>query len=145
MFRFKLEALLNHRRNQKEAAQKELAKAYRKLAAEREILDRKKEEKQENVKRLQAKKKECKNASDIKLYVNYIRKLSKDIEDQGVCVQNTAKMVDQKRDALIAVMQKHKILKRLKYKQRRAFEQQLMRDERKLMDELASIRHARKI
>lgn len=144
MYRFKLEALLNHRRNQKEAAQKELAQAWRKLADEREKLDRKKREKKVNIERLQAKKKECTNASDISLYLNYISKLSKDIEEQGVCVRNSAKLVDQKRDALIAVMQKHKILKRLKNKQRREFEQKQIQDERKLMDELASIRHARK-
>jgi flagellar export protein FliJ len=59
-------------------------------------------------------------------------------------VHNTANLVDRKREALIAVMQKHKILTKLKSKQRRAFEQKLIQDERKLMDELASIRHARK-
>jgi flagellar export protein FliJ len=144
MYQFKLEALLNHRRNQKEAAQKELAKAWRKLAAEREKLDQKKKEKQENIDKLHAKEKNPTNASDISLYLNYIRKLSKDIEDQGVCVHNTANLVDRKREALIAVMQKHKILTKLKSKQRRAFEQKLIQDERKLMDELASIRHARK-
>ncbi len=145
MYRFKLEALLSHRRNQEEAAQKELAQARRKLADERENLDRKKREKQQNIQRLQAKKNECTNVSEIRLYMNYIDQLIRDIEDQGICVHKTTKVVDQKRNALISVMQKHKTLEKLKYKERQAYEKNRMEDERKLMDELASIRHVRKI
>ena len=145
MYQFKLEALLSHRRNQEETAQKELAEARRKLADERENLDRKKKEKQQCIERLQAKKKECKNVSEIRLYMNYIDQLIRDIEDQGICVHETAKVVDQKRNALISIMQKHKTLKKLRYKERQAYEKKLIQDERKLMDELASIRHARKM
>ncbi len=59
MYRFKLEALLTHRRHQEEAGQKELAQVQRKLSDEREKLDRKKKEKQESLERLQAKKKKA--------------------------------------------------------------------------------------
>ena len=79
------------------------------------------------------------------LYMNYIQQLSKDIEDQAMHVHKTAKLVDQKRHELISIMQKHKTLKKLKYKEQQAYQQKLMQDERKLMDELASIRHARKM
>jgi flagellar export protein FliJ len=145
MYRFKLEALLNHRRHQEEACQKSLAQARRRLSDEREKLVRKKIEKQENLEKLQAKKKESTNVSDIMLYINYIQQLSKDIEDQAMHVHKTAKLVDQKRHELIASMQKHKTLNNLKYEEQQAYQQKLMQDERKLMDEVASIRHARKI
>jgi flagellar export protein FliJ len=145
MYRFKLEALLNHRRHQVEACQKALAQARRRLSDEREKLIRKKREKQENLEKLQAKKKESTNVSNIMLYINYIQQLSKDIEDQAMHVHKTAKLVDQKRHELIASMQKHKTLNNLKYKEQQAYQQKLMQDERKLMDEVASIRHARKI
>ena len=57
MYRFKLEALLIHRRHQEDACQKELAQARRRLSDEREKLERKKREKQESLKKLQTKKK----------------------------------------------------------------------------------------
>lgn len=145
MYRFKLEALLRHRRHQEEACQKELAQSRRKLSDERELLERKKREKQENLEKLQTKKKENTTVSDIMLHINYIHHLSKDIEDQAVHTHNTAKLVDQKREELISTMQKHKILEKIKYKERLAYQQKSMQVERKLMDELASIRHARKI
>ena len=145
MYRFKLEALLNYRRHQEEACQKELAQARRRLTDEREKLERKKREKQESLEKLQAKKKESTNVADIMLYMNYIQQLSKDIEDQAMLVHKTAKLVDQKRHELVSIMQKHKTLKNLKYKEQQAYQQKLMQDERKLMDEIASIRHARKM
>ena len=145
MYRFKLEALLNHRRHQEEACQKELAQARRRLTDEREKLERKKKEKQESLEKLQVKKQESTTVSDIMLYMNYIQQLSEDIEDQAMHVHKTAKLVDQKRHELVSIMQKHKTLKNLKYKEQQAYQQKLMQDERKLMDELASIRHARKM
>ena len=145
MYRFKLEALLNHRRHQEEACQKELAQVRRRLSNEREKLERKKREKQESLEKLQTKKKESTTVSDIMLYMNYIQQLSKDIEDQAMHVHKTVKLVDQKRHELISIMQQHKTLKNLKNKEQQAYQQKLMQDERKLMDELASIRHARKM
>ena len=145
MYRFKLEALLNHRRHQEEVCQKELAQVRRRLFDEREKLERKKREKQESLEKLQAKKKESTTVSDIMLYMNYIQQLSKDIEDQAMHVHKTVKLVDQKRHELISIMQQRKTLQNLKNKEHQAYQQKLMQDERKLMDELASIRHARKM
>lgn len=145
MYRFKLEALLTHRRHQEEAGQKELAQVRRKLSDERGKLDRKKREKQENLDKLQAKKKESTTVSDILLYMNYIQQLSRDIEDHAMRVHKTVKLVDQKRHELVSIMQKHKTLKKLKYKEQQAYQQKFMQNERKLMDELASMRHARKM
>ena len=145
MYRFKLEALLNHRRHQEETCQKELAQVRRRLSDEREKLDQKKREKQESLDKLQTNKQENTTVSDIMLYMNYIQQLSKSIEDQAIQVHKTAKIVDQKRHELISIMHKHKTLKKIKYKERLAYQQKLLQDQRKLMDEIASIRHARKV
>ena len=145
MYRFKLEALLNHRRHQEEAGQKELAQAKRKLSDERHKLDRKKREKQEIIDKLQAESNKRTTASDIRLYMNYIQQLSKEIEDQIRQTHRTAKLVDQKRLELVIIMKKHKTLKKLKYKGQLAYQQKEMQTERKLMDDFASIRHVRKM
>jgi flagellar FliJ protein len=145
MYRFKLEALLNHRRHQEEACQKELAQARRRLSNERGELDRKKKDKQESLEKLQAKKKESTTINGIMLHINYLQQLSKDIEDQALRVHRAVKLVDQKRHELISIMQKRKTLKTIKHKEKQAYQRKLMQDERKSMDELASIRHARQI
>jgi len=145
MYRFKLEALLNHRRYQEEVCQKELAKAQRVLSDELEKLDRKKNEKQESLEKLQTKKKENPTVSDIMLHMDYLTQLSRDIEDQALRVQNSTKLVDQKRRELISIMQKRKTLKKIKYKDWQRYQQKLMQNERKLMDEVASTRHVRKM
>jgi flagellar protein FliJ len=145
MYRFKLEALLNHRRHQEEDCQKELAQAHRKLSDERKILGRIKTKKQKSLEILQLKKKVSTSVTDIRLYMNYIQQLSKDIESQAMHVQKSAKVVDQKRHDLISIMKKRKTLQKLKSKEKLANQRTLIQDERKLMDELASIRHARKM
>jgi flagellar export protein FliJ len=145
MYRFKLEALLNHRRYQEEVCQKELAQAQRVLADEKVKLDLKKSEKQENLEKLQTKKKENPTVSDIMLHMNYLTQLDKDIENQDLRVQNSTKLVDQKRHELISIMQKRKTLKKIKYKDWQTYQQKLIQDERKLMDEVASARYIRKI
>jgi flagellar FliJ protein len=144
MFRFKLEALLNHRRHQEEDCQKKLAEAHRKLSDERKTLLQIKTKKQKSLEILQARKKISTTVTDIRLYVNYIQQLSMDIEYQARHVQKSAKIVDQKRHDLIAIMKKRKTLQKLKSKEKLTYQRTLMQDERKLMDELASIRFARK-
>ena len=145
MYRFKLEALLNHRRHQEEACQKELARSQRKLVDEKEKLNRKRMEKREQVQRLQIKQKESVAVNDIILRLNYIQQLSQDITIQSRCVQETAIEVNQKREALISIMKKRKTLEKLKDKQWQAHHQKQIQQELKLMDEFASIQRARKI
>ena len=145
MYQFKLEALLNHRRHQEESCQKEFAKARRSLSNEREELERKKKDKQESLEKLQAKTKESLKVSDIRLHMNYLQQLSKDIEDQALRVHQVVKLVDQKRHELISIVQKRKTLEIIKHKENLAYQQKLIQDERKSMDEIASIRHARQM
>jgi flagellar export protein FliJ len=71
--------------------------------------------------------------------------LSKKIEDQKRCVQAADKKVRQARNELIIIIKKRKTLEKLKEKGQRAYEQKLIQDERKLMDEIATTRHVRKM
>ena len=145
MYRFTLEALLNHRRHQEEVCQKQLAQTERQLADERRKLYRLKEDKRENTQKLQAKQKNHINVSVIILSVNYIRQLSKNIEKQTDCVREAARKVNQKRSELVMIVKKRKTLEKLKEKEQLAYQQIMLQNERKLMDEVASIRHARKM
>ena len=65
MYRFKLQALLNHRRHQEEVCQKELAEAQRDLSDAQEKLKRIKKDKRDNIQKLQARQNEPHNAFQI--------------------------------------------------------------------------------
>jgi flagellar export protein FliJ len=145
MYRFKLEALLNHHRHQEEVCQKELARVEVQLADELEKLRRLKEEKRENTQQLQTKQKNHINVSVIILSVNYIRQLSKIIGKQTDCVREATRKVNQKRSELVLIVKKRKTLEKLREKGQMVYQQKMLQNERKLMDEVASIRHARKI
>jgi flagellar FliJ protein len=145
MYRFKLEALLRHRRHQEEVCQKELAQTERQLADEQGKLRRQKTEKRANIQKLQAKQKERINVSDIILSVNYLQQLSKNIEDQLKNVRDAKNKVNQKRHELIIIVKKRQTLEKLKEKEWQAYQQKMMQNERKQMDEVASTRHARKM
>ena len=145
MHRFKLEALLNHRRHQEDICQKELAESERLLADEKGKLSRWKKEKRDNIEILQVKQKQKINVSDIVLSVNYLQRLSENIEVQKQCVREATKKVNQRRQELIIIVKKRKTLEILKEKDRLAYQQKLMQNERKIMDEVASTRNARKL
>ena len=144
MYRFKLEALLNHRHHQEEICQKELARLQRHLADEQKKLRRQKQQKRENVQKLQVRQKESTGVSDIILHMNYLEQLSKEIEEQVICVREAATKVNHKRRELIGIMKKRKTLEKLKEKDWLAYQKKMMQDERKFMDEVATTRHARK-
>ena len=144
MYRFKLEALLNHRRHQEEICQKELAQCQRRLAGEQEKLRRIKHLKRDYLLKLHERQKDSIVISDVILYMNYIARLSEEIEVQATCVREATKQVNQKRNELIGIVKKRKTLERLKEKDQMTYRKKLMLDERKLMDEVATTRHARK-
>jgi flagellar FliJ protein len=145
MYRFKLQTLLNHRRHQEEMVQKELAQLQKKLVVEQEKLRAQQRVKQLNLSELKKKQRESRTVTDILLSVNYIEQLSKDIEHQTLRVQDVDKTVTQKRNELISVMKKCKTLEKLKDKEWQTYQQKLMKTERKLMDEVAAVRHVHKI
>ena len=145
MYRFKLQALLNHRRHQEEACQRELSEAQRALSATQEKLKGLKKARRDNIYQLQDRQKEPHNASSVLMFANYIEQLSRDIAAQKQLVQQAAQTVTRRRDRLITVMKKRKTLQRLKEKQRLAYQEKMMQIERKFNDEVAANRHIRKI
>ena len=144
MYRFKLQALLNHRRHQEEVSQKELADAQWKLSTAQEHLRRLRNDKHDNVQVLQDRQKEHHTTTNILIYLKYIEQISREIEVQREQVSRAARDVRQKRADLIAVVKKRKTLEKLKENERLAYQQKMMQAERKFNDEVASARHIRK-
>lgn len=143
MYRFKLQALLNHRCHQEEVCQKELADAQRNLSTAQEHLRRSKKDRRDNVQELYVRQKERHSTPNILIYTKYIEQLSRGIETQREQVSIASQDVRRKRDDLIAIVKKRKTLEKLKENERLAYQQKMLQAERKFNDEVAATRHIR--
>lgn len=138
MYEFNLEPLLNHRRYQVEVLQKELADLKIRLDAEKDKLWLLRQKKRKTVLLLQEKQTDGRPASEIKLYIDFVEQLSKKMEAQKQNVKEAERNYSLKRQDLVAAMKKRKILDRLKEKGLQAYEQEQLKKERNLMDEVAA-------
>ena len=138
MYQFNLEPLLNHRRYQEEVLQKELAELKIRLEAEKVKLWLLRQKKRKTVLLLQEKQTDGRPASEIKLYIDFVEQLSKKMEAQKQNVKEAERNYSLKRQDLVAAMKKRKILDRLKEKGLQAYEQEQLKKERNLMDEVAA-------
>ena len=145
MYRFKLQALLSHRRHQEEVCQKELAEAQRDLTDAREKLRCLKKDKRVNIQKLQTRQEGRHHPSEILIFINYISQLSSEIKAQVQQVHKAEENVTQKRNNLIAIVKKRKTLEKLKEKEWLEYQQKMLQAERKFNDEVAATRHFRKM
>ena len=144
MYRFNLEPLLNHRRYQEEILQKELADLKIRLESENEKLWALREKKRKTVLQLQKKQSDGRPASEIKLYIDFVEQLFKEMEAQRQKVLSAERDFSRKRQELVAAMKKRKILDRLKEKGLQAYEREQLKKERSMMDEVAAQRFGQK-
>ncbi|MGD9043685.1 MAG: flagellar export protein FliJ [Desulfobacterales bacterium] len=138
MYRFNLEPLLNHRRYQEEILQKELAGLKVRLAAEKDKLWLLRQKKRKYVQQLHEKQTDGRPASEIKLFVDFVEQLAKEMEVQRRKVLDAERDLNLKRQDLVAAMKERKTLDRLKEKGLQAYEEKQLKAERNLMDEVAS-------
>jgi len=138
MYKFNLEPLLNHRRYQEEVLQKELAGLKIRLAAEKDKLWVLRQKKRKFVQQLQEKQIDGRPASEIKLYIDFVDQLSKEMIVQRQNVLEAERNFNLKRQDLIAAMKKRKTLDRLKEKGLQAYEREQIKKERSFMDEVAA-------
>jgi flagellar FliJ protein len=138
MFKFNLQPLLNHRRYQEEILQKELAQFRNRLTAEQNKLQHLKEKRREYSFRLQQRQKVNGTVSDLILYLQYLDRLSTELDYQRQQVIVAEKDFKKKRNDLIEIMKKRKVLEKLKENRSKAYLQQMLKNERKFMDEVAA-------
>jgi flagellar FliJ protein len=137
MYKFNLEPLLNHRRYQEEVLQKDLAGLKKRLTEEEHKLRVLRKKKRHFLLQFQNKQKDGRPASEIKLYFDFVDYLSKEIDGQYQRVLAAERIFNLKRQDLITAMKKRKTLDRLKEKGRHTYQQEQLKKERNLMDEVA--------
>jgi flagellar FliJ protein len=90
------------------------------------------------VQQLQEKQTDGRPVSEIKLFVDFVEQLAKEMEVQRQNVLHAERDLNLKRQDLIAAMKKRKTLDRLKEKSLQAYEHEQLKKERSFMDEVAS-------
>ena len=143
MHKFNLEPLLNHHRYQEEILQKELAVSKRNLAEAQKALRLIKRKKRKYSQELQRRQEQDAIVVEIGLYLRYLERLSKNLDDQKNRVLAEEKKFHLKRKELIEVMKKRKALDKLKEKSRMRFQHRSLKKDRNFMDEVASNRFTR--
>ena len=123
--------------------QKDLAESKKELINEQMKLRVQKDAKRQCVQGLHQKQQTSKSAGDILSYFIYIDRLSNEIDIQQQCVISAEGKFIAIRNDLIAAMKKRKSLEKLKERQGCTYQQEIQRNERNLMDEVASNRHIR--
>ena len=144
MYKFNLESLLNHRKYIEETLQKKLAIFKKSLDDEKKKLRRYQKDKEKYWFQLQQKQKEGNTVSELSLYVDYINRLSKDIDTQRKKVLKAKEKFSQKRNDLIEAMKKRKILDKMKAKGLEQYHQEIRKKELGIMNEVAVNQYSRR-
>ncbi len=140
MFVFRLQPVLEHRKNMEEKAQCEFSAATLKLRTEQTTLTALQDEEillgaqWRNLAVQPAK------APDFGLYADYIKRVQQSIRAQAAVVRTAEEAAERKRSALLAVVKERKMLETFREKQRLAYENWVAGREQKNLDEVSILK-----
>jgi len=140
-FRFKLQTLLDQRRRREDVLQVELAEIIREEAKELNRLAELESRRAE----LQARraKLERRNAAVELQMDEYAQALRDDIKVQHLTVDAVRERLEAKRAEVLEAMKARKVIEALRDKQQRDYILAIARAEQSMLDEMASLKHAR--
>lgn len=137
MYKFNLEPLLNYRKSIEETRKKDLALLNRlMIEAKRRLNDYKKKRQRFNME-LQLKQKEGITVFENLLYFNFMDQLSGKVNTQKDEIVQVGKQCDQKRKDLIEAVKERKALDKLKEKKMNIYKQELSKNEREFLNDVA--------
>jgi flagellar export protein FliJ len=140
VFVFKLQQVLEHRKNIEEIALKEFSDALLKLNAERITMMSLIEKGKLLTRQWKALVEQPTKIADVSVHAEYIQCVQQSLRDQVVVVTTAETETQTKREALLSVVKERKILETLKEKRRLAYEADLASQERKTLDEVALLK-----
>ena len=143
-FKFRLQVVLEYKQRIEDEEKKKFAKVMQKLQEAEKHL-------QFLINTREIKKNEMRekmsvgslNVYELQMYHLHIDKLSKDIVKQKEVIKEIEKEVEEQRQRLIAAAREKKVYEKLKEKKLEEFKKELEAEERKFIDELASVKAAR--
>ena len=136
MYRFNLQVLLDYRRRIEEGLQIELSQIQRDLKREKQVLLSYRKEKLHHEEELVEKEEKEITINEALLYRDYLRGMRIRIEEQSNLVAKVKKDLDKKKEELLDVTKKKKMLEKIKDKDWKRFIGGLEKRERILTDEV---------
>lgn len=141
-FKFKLQSILEYKKKVEEEEIRKLAELKVLQKREQEKLEFLKMTKVEEMRTLTEKSAQgVLNVSEIQMYHAHIKKLDKEITEQEIRLQQIAIEVEEQRQRLLEASKEKKIYEKLKEKHKATFLAAIEEEERKFIDELATMRY----
>jgi len=135
-FSFRLEALLEFRKLQKEQSQITFLQATNQLRSEKELLTELEDKLAENIALLNTRQQQSLPIEIFKSFQYYFDKISKDIVKQNQCVLQA----DEHREECLLVLteaeRNHKIVEKFREKKLQNYQIEALNEEQKLLDEI---------
>jgi len=142
-FRFKLQAVLDHRKAVEDRLQAELGEIKREEARELAKLIRLKDELDAARKGLLSAQAANATVDDLARRDEYLKAKRDEVRLQELTLEAVQAKVEAKRREVVAAMKDRKVLETLRDKQEQEYLQTVARAEQKELDDTASVRHAR--
>lgn len=142
-FRFRYESLLAYRLHLKERAELELGKAIKALMEAQDSLARAKNHFSDGNRELVIRMRATISSGEMKHTMEYLNGLEHQIASHERTVAEKEAQVRDKRAALLEKTKEYKVMAKLKEKDRKRWEEKAAKEEQKVLDELAVIRHGR--
>jgi flagellar protein FliJ len=143
-FRFKLQSVLELKIKLEDEEKRKLGELIALQAREEQVLYQLQQQRAAMIQEF--KDKQCSggiNVTELQMYAYTIEKLKNDIINQQLRLREIAIRIEEQRQRLIEATQEKKIYEKLKEKQQEAWIAEEEYEEKKLIDELATIKFAR--
>lgn len=138
LFNFKLQTALDLKLKQEDQQKQLMGKLQQRYQEQMDLLNRFEERLLYLQKQLRAQQRESLKLPKIKTYEDYMPVLNGRIEQQSTQVEKILAEIHKAREVLVNLMQERKVLEKLKVKKFEEYQKQLLAEEQKIIDEMAT-------
>jgi flagellar FliJ protein len=136
MFRFNLQAVLNHRQFIEESLQKAYAHLKGMLSREQDVLANFEKQQTRLIDELSQKQSQDTTSSELLLYVTFLDRLKADLKKQQQKIAALEQEATQKRNELLEAMKNRKAMEKLKEKKLAEHMEDIAKKEQAFLDEI---------
>ena len=140
-FKFKLQAVLTYRARKEDALKKELAELKIRHEQERQVLEALAQKLTRTQEELKVKQLEELDTGCITLYHSYLAKVQEHLDLQALKVRELLALVCAMREKLIEASKEKRMMEKLYDKSHEEWQQQILKNEQNLIDEVATSRN----
>ena len=144
-FKFRMQTILDHKQDLEDKEKEKLAKIIQRLEQAKIYVANL--EKKKEMTRLELKEKQRNgqlNINELRIYNAFLKKLDQDILNAKLMIEQIKAEEREQRQKLLKAAQDRQAFEKLKEKHKEAFDAEVEEKERKLIDEIATIKFARK-